>query len=334
MQLQTDVKLRGEASFEIIKPDGTTKQYLNKERTLKSGAIIKNTLLDGFFTKIIPQAGVQSKCVIKIGTSSAATDTAQTTLTAPYTPLAGELPSNNNPTINSTININEVLFTAEYEFLYGGDQLNGNFSEIGLDCFVAHYGNLVSLNNKDIDTRLLIKDDQGNPTTITVLPGEQLKVNYTLSVAIPTDPVVQSMTYDKDGTPTNISIETIRTGEGDFFSTLARFFASSSQTAAKEFYLTDQDVGGTDIHPTITQSAPQKISGLYDVVFSSTSNSRTLSVTVPPSKGNYNDGILGFKPYAGYSSYGLLYKWRFTPAIPKTDQQRLTFDIVTTFTRA
>jgi len=93
---------------------------------------------------------------------------------------------------NESSNYDRGWFEMTVRHQFGQGQATGNLSEIGIQ-HTSMSGPLWS--------RALILDGQGNPTTITVLPGDFLTCYYTLRIMIPKVDAVFNIDvdYDEDG---------------------------------------------------------------------------------------------------------------------------------------
>lgn len=333
--LKNNVGVRGKAQIHVIKADGTKKPYLNEECTIKNGATIDNDILDSFFSEILGVSSPSHRSTLRVGTGAGATNLTQTELTTPYTPLTGHWPYE-DPNNSNYIDGAYTIFKAEYEFLFDIGQLVGNFSELGLYYNAAatstspnsdYYVNYSS--RKDVHTRLLITDGMGDPTTITVLADEQLKVTYTLEGRITTADEAQVTSYLDEGVSTPITITKIRTGSGIFGSLFCHHFSYSDQSPPSQFRASDSSVGATGANPAV-------LSEQASIIDADTTTKRVKEITFNSDVANWAGGIQGFffgSSLSSHSFYHTLYKWDLSAPIAKNNTQKLSFNIETTYSR-
>lgn len=338
MNYKQNVGMRGYAKIQVVNTKGEDKEYLDEGCKIKNGQVIGNDLLDIFFLKILERDRFDSNSCVKVGTGSSPTDLTSSTLETPYVLGSGHWPASSNTDYSGTRKENGKVIlpiTWTYEFDIG--QIVGNISELGITVneSVLNNPNSGSINyrtNNTVHTRLLIKDTQGNPTTISVLADEQLRVTYTLEASIDEAPYVQSMNYNNDGTQTPITITRYRTGYGNF----ASLVSIAYNTSRDNLYLTDTDVGGNESNPVFPDYSE-------DVQNTITHDNTVSGTAVRKCKflwgGNQAVFPTGIKSivcssrYDYYDPTRALFKWVFDNPIIKNTEQKIEITFITTVTR-
>lgn len=194
----------------------------------------------------------------------------------------------------------------------------GNISEIG--------GNLRNeTSGGALDTRALVVDGAGDPTTITLTSEDQLVVSYTLRYRIPT--TQHSSTVDFDDVTTQCTLETLGVynnshwGISELFRLGGAFaLATSVRISAAAGLRNDVEFEGN-----IGSSAQ------CDHSVSSTGSARRVSVTAAASQLNGVGDIkyLGLNTIGGFSRQGIM----FDPPLNKTNTKPLTLHFDYTLTR-
>ncbi len=194
-------------------------------------------------------------------------------------------------------------------FRFNAGDAAGNLSEVGLG------------SSSILFTRALIKDANGVPTTLTILPDEILDISYTVRIYAPVQDVVGSITLGGNlgGTYSYVMRASAVTTHG--YGNTYNWAAMRSANYAGSAIVYTGPIG------TITQSP----SGSSDAVtvpnLGYINNSYKGRVVVSPSttQGNLAGGIKSIKYTLGWGSYQI----EFTPAIPKTnlDVLNLTFEV-------
>lgn len=144
----------------------------------KTGEVVKDT---GFFKNLITNQGLDNLCgnnqalrYMSVGTGTTApaiTDTQLVNLRA-----VADLSATGNTAISSLDTTNNYLIaTLTASFLNGS--ASGNISEVGVGAYS---------NGTLLTSRALVRDANGDPTTITVLSDEDLVVIYKFKVKQPT----------------------------------------------------------------------------------------------------------------------------------------------------
>ena len=207
-----------------------------------------------------------------------------------------------------------------FRFRFAVGVASGNVSEIG----IVHGGVLWS--------RTLVKDPQGNSTTITVLSDEVLDVYYELRIFPPENDVVGNFSIS-DGTNTTNHVATIRAA------------SASSQYWAQGFFngLTDpsstgaQSSNGTDlglVTGSFGSNTATQITSITNFDFSwfayvNNSMKRRVRITLGLDAHNYAAGIGGMDITLAFGKY----QAKFAPSILKTNQMVLRLDFELSWAR-
>lgn len=299
--------LEGIIKLEVIREDGTLKEAegLNVP--------FYNLITDSGLDYIISMANsayynynlntVSRYC--RVGTSSTTPTVSDTTLGAQ---TGSASPAG---TVTNSVQYTTTPYYSDHQQVYtfAVGAVSGNLTEIGF-FFDSTGGTMWS--------RALIKDSGGNPTTLTLLPTEQLKVTYTVRRYIPASQTGSfilntngtNSTINYTITPANIS----KNGKG--YCNLwvdPSIFLYETQTLGPITWVPS----GTGVK--VTGSASPYTSNSFEI------NS---SYTVPTASGNFATGIgsMLLGNYSGSSS-DTSYQCSFSPKIMKTSSQTLGISI-------
>ena len=302
-------ELEGIIKLEVIKEDGTLKEAEGLNVPFYN--LITDSGLDALgagYDLTGGGGGVFRYC--RVGTSST-TPTASDTALAAQTGSARDSGGTSN-SVQYTVEPYYSNHQAVYTFAVGA--VSGNLTEIGF--FSAESGGTMW-------SRALIKDSGGNPTTLTLLATEQLKVTYTVRRYIPTS-LTGSFTLNTNGTnstinytitPANMSNSSVGWINGKVICN-AREYVYAYETSTLE-PITSYPSGASDSLTSTTVS-------------SYTQGSFVSDLTVNASATNYNfatgiGSILFFTSQPGASYTG--YQCSFSPKIMKTSSQTLAIGI-------
>jgi hypothetical protein len=197
--------------------------------------------------------------------------------------------------------------TLNYEFAAG--VAAGNLSEVGVGWAVT--GSLFS--------RALIVDGSGNPTTITILADEILRVSYQLRYYVPTADLTGTITLngvsiDWVSRAAEVVQATSWTGAG--YQSAGFRLESTSYQSANDGDISASVTGG----PGGTSSSR---TGVTDAAYSAGSYARSGTLTWDIGAANFAGGIKSL-----YARHGIgTYQIGFTPPIMKTSSQTLTLTL-------
>ena len=189
----------------------------------------------------------------------------------------------------------------------------GNLAEVG-----------VGSSATNLFSRALIKDGSGNPTTITVLSDEFLRVEYEFRAEIPeTD---TTGTFDIDGTTYTW---TGRAGEIDrdwvIAGSTARRWAISPSTFDNRAY--EGDIGSLTASPSGSSQAAGSVNVL---TYNSGDHKSSAEITYGPTDANFTNGIGAIALFPEGVTF---YQIGFSPKIPKTDVDEFTITVSQSWTR-
>jgi hypothetical protein len=187
MNIQTGGKVSGVYGIKVLRNAGTDKEHL------EDFGESPNMLLDGFFERFASGNLSTVSWYMFVGTGTTPVDATQTQLTS-------QVGSYDSLTIFENDNVkvgNDYIASSTGDAEWAIGAIVGNISEVG----VRLGGRIGST----LDSRALIVDSQGNPTTITVTAEDKLVVSYTLKYIIPTQP--QNSVVDFLGTSTTCTLQ-------------------------------------------------------------------------------------------------------------------------------
>lgn len=253
----------------------------------------------------------------QIGTSGVITrvqvGSGQTTPNVNDTQLAAfiaETSTTNGSTISNPSSSAPFYSFTRRTFRFGLGAAQGNLSEVGIRGTSA---NLFS--------RSLIKDANGNPTTITVLSNEFLDVTYELRIYAPTVDVTSQFTIGSD--VYDCIVRAAHCGNATFWSTSLHTWGanaiSDSGSGAQGCMVYNGNIGSITQGPSGTSASCTNTQKTYSA------NSRYIEVDadLALTSGNLAGGISSFL----FSSNIGCYQAQFTPAIPKDNTRSLKLTV-------
>lgn len=218
--------------------------------------------------------------------------------------------------------------TITFKYVFNPGVITSTVTEIGTK------DNNAALNNNTLFSHSLIKDTNGNPTTLTVLPDEYLNVYYSLTFKFPDKGTWVSLTKDIGGVPTTIRMKMInilRTGlTATSFTEMCGFSyinfrayntGAAIMTADEETYVNPQSAAvwtleSYDSRHGITCS--RTISSENGVF------TRRARIKFTPQSGGR---IFGTMSLMSNNSSSPMYVIEATPPISKTDEQEFNLDL-------
>lgn len=282
----------------------------------------------GWFDNLITDAGLNyigdntswlSECRVGSGTSAPAnSDTALASLVAVTTNTISSVDAaqSTSPYYGSLTNT--------YRFAEGAAA--GNISEVGIGPPTSSTGPLFS--------RALVTDGSGNATTVTVLSDELLDVTYELRTIPPTSDVVTTVVDSGPaGTSHTVTVRAANvTSKNDWAIQTSSGGVMDFAGGFNVYAVYDGALGAVTAEP----------SGNFDFLggetpvtdaYSNNSLERTAKLSLPPDEGNLAAGIAAIRIRTDKAQGG---KWQigFDPAIPKTNEDSLKFDLVLSWDRA
>lgn len=277
-------------------------QVKHADGTITETGWFKNLILDNFFNRFAANSPMIAPSILcRVGTGVTPPANTDTALVSPLATIARTGGSN----VGGTIDVpnNRVVAKNINQFIAPIGAVVGNVSEIGFD-FVSGSG---------LCSRSLTKDSFGTPTPITVTATDQLIVNYTLELYIPTVDYTTSVIIN--GTTHSV------TGRiaGEYTKGVNEILLAS--TAASTWFLSygsTSTFGGHGINPTAGSGAGSATSTL----FTNISGGKEVMFSASINELNASGGIKVLTIPFGQAS-GRGYKYEFTPVIPKDESFNL-----------
>jgi hypothetical protein len=303
---------KGIVRCQVLRADGTVK--------LDTGEF-PNLLLDGFFDRwgknnniTVGANGI--KCTTGTGVTLPVPN--QTSLEAVKSALRSSTALISSSELTYNASENNAKAHAQWRFAHNIGEVVGNIAELGFSISGAAAQNA-------LDSRVLIKDAGGNPTTITVLSDEQLVVDYRLEfvMSIPSDGV--NSTVEISGITYNVNSRI--TGNNSYRTLSELYRGIFNLTGSSWFGYSSNNV------PHANGASPSFSATELSAVSSSKPNLFTLnqSGTIGSSDANYPGGIGSVNLSLAFGNHFSLF---FTPKIPKTNLQTLTLTFAWSLTRA
>lgn len=293
-------ELEGIIKLEIIKEDGTLKEAegLNKP--------FYNLITDAGLDSVSGLAINEAAKYCRVGTSSTTPNVSDTAL---GTQTGSASPGWTQNSIQYTTQPYYSEHTTFYDFAVGA--VSGNLTEIGF--FSSEYGGTMW-------SRALIKDSEGNPTTLTLLATDQLKVTYKVRRYIPAS-LTGSFTLNTNGTNSTINY-TITPANISY--TEGPWYAGYCSNGGINMYVGEANTLGAitsvpagNISSSISVAQSTYTQGSFQAIF---------STIIPTASANFATGIGSMIFFTADSSY-CGYQCSFSPKIMKTSSQTLAIGI-------
>ena len=298
-------ELEGIIKLEVIKEDGTLKEAegLNVP--------FMNLITDAGLNYVSGGSTILSASnYCRVGTSSTTPTVSDTTLEAQTGSASPQ------GTITNSIQYTKTPYYSDHQRVYtfAVGAVSGNLTEIGF--FSSSTGGTMW-------SRALIKDSGGNPTVLTVLPTEQLKVTYTVRRYIPVS-LTGSFTLNTNGTNSTINY-TIT--PANMIDTDAPWSLGHASTNTMYLFAYETDIlGAITSRPSGTASSSASGAG---ATYVSGSFQRDFTLTIPLASANFATGIGSMIFWIGsiISTSSSGYQCSFSPKIMKTASQTLSIGI-------
>lgn len=304
------IGFKGEYSATVLKADGTVKEFLNEEKTLRSGDIINNMLLDGFFSMLHSRFSLDGNgAQIRIGTGTAPVLANQTALSNQINVYS--VNTGNNP--NVVASNGKLIGTKTYTFTFSLGAISANISELGIDFLRTDTG--------IIHSRALVVDSGGKPTTITVTSSEQLILTYSLRMEMPDEDVITETSMVLNGVATPVTV----TSRWSALRPFEQYLQSLSGTYATAY-------SGALNSRGVAPSGVDAIGGTFSYQLNQNNGKNTI-VSFAANELNLQGGagIASFIP--GNNHNVVITKFGFNPPIPKNADRTLSITIRQTFGR-
>ena len=213
----------------------------------------------------------------------------------------------------------EREYKIEHQFNVGA--VIGNISELGLSLSISQATNL--------DTRALLKDAIGDPTTISVGASDQLVVTYFIKKQINMLPTITSSLLN--GVTIDYTIRPCISANGKAGSRAA--FPSSIYLESSGMYMTVNDTNRVSIDPvtylptTLTSSGERTEVGGYSITLTATGSEIIHTFTMPINLGNFQWSCATFATSNSLISTYVLFQIEFNGPnyITKLDTEIVTF---------
>lgn len=298
IELNIDSQVSGLYKLEVVKKDGS----------ISSTGWFKNLITDVGMDRRATNTDYIAYC--QVGSGSATPSYSDTQLSSR---IAG---SNTQYSSSSGVASSSPYYAYVIKtFSFAAGVATGNISEVGVGW--ATTGSLFS--------RALVVDGSGNPTSITVLSDEELRVTYQFRLYVPLNDVSGSVVLG--GTTYNY---TARASQATTSGTTAWSSVQAAETDSRTSYVAvyNGSIGGitsvpsgTSIVGATSQVADAYINGSFSVAQTTTWGS-TL--------GNVSGGISAIKMVLGCGCY----QFGFSPSIPKDNTKVLSLKITHSWGRA
>lgn len=158
----------------------------------------KNLILDGFFTRWAAGGVItQSNWRFYVGSGATAPVNANTQLVSQIGPASNAAPVTQNANV---LDGSDYIASCTAIAQWAIGAIVGNLSEIGLNMSASTTGTA-------LDSRALIVDSVGSPTSISITADDQLVASYTLKYRIPIEQHVSVVSFD--GVSTTCTLEAL-----------------------------------------------------------------------------------------------------------------------------
>jgi len=269
-------------------------------------------LLADWFSNLITDYGLDAIATIESGIAnncfvgSGNTPPAVTDIN-----LAGGIASTQNKiSETSGKNLTEGYSWQRRVWEFAAGTATGNLSEVG-----------VGRTSNTLFSRALIKDAQGNPTSIAVLPQEVLQVTWELRLYWPQPPVTGTVNIPGSGTH-DFTLQAVNQDAAQQWRIEASYLCDLSHLY-NYVQLYSGGVSQGNAPATITHAPYAK--GLFQ---------KPAEILLPVGQGNYSAGIDAVVFFAGSAAAANPYRLEFDPPILKTANDVLRLHITLSWGRS
>lgn len=259
----------------------------------------------------------------QVGTGTATPTNADTTL---QTYLSG---TGSRSDISGTNSGSPDYYSEQYvRYNFATGAATGNLSEVGVGPSTSSGSNLFS--------RELIRDANGNPTTITIASNEALLVHYKLRHYPPLIDVVTTVNGTIDGTPSTRTITRRASDVGSYLNWTSGYGYNNAS-----IFGGDSDSGGALVFTGTIGSVTGGPSGSAyastsqsPATYSSGSYSRTITATWNTGAANANIKAVRFNNAYNETGYRAgIFQAEFDTTLNKTNLQELTLEFLISWGR-
>ena len=298
------IKVKGQYTIEVIQEDGSLKQGAGLNTPFD------NLLTNTFYASITENTYNANANNIRVGTGSTPPVDSNTALQAQIASADISVSTTYIPALLQGKQSGTATFAT------GG--VIGNISEVGL---FDYDGRMYS--------RALIKDANGDPTTITLTATDQLRVTYTIVTYLLNTTLSGKVTVTRDGVNESYPWVFYPAGMSESYGPVP-IFNFSSNTWGSVFTIgytsADPAINKHLLYPTLSVSQD---AGIQTQSYNGTT--KTKSITVRWGVGtNFPNGVNIYRPFNGDDgSFGYFY---FPTPIPKSATQSISLTFTYSFT--
>jgi hypothetical protein len=310
---------------------------LDNKGNVKQKNESKNLIVDAWLNEFCSQTGVSSNVNLnpnspssswglftqfKVGTGSNNPLLTDTDLQAPVATVTTSAADTVSVNYLYDADSDSFVYTMSRTMPFALGAVVANISEVGVWSLTTSFGT-----NPRLFSRALIKDGFGNPTTITVTAEDQLVITYTLTFVMPRT-LVGSFILNEN--TYNFEIKKSQAGFSVPFNEVLGVRLASSFNAA--FLIRATDVAFPLPTVSLNTVGFDQIGAQinFPSVVNTNQSARRTRFRIPLSTGNYAGGIACMAWQQGNGHYWLM---KFSPFIPKTNQQLFELEFATEFVR-
>ena len=304
MQIKCKSMVKGRYNIQVVRPNGSVKIELEFD----------NLVTDFGLNLMGATVDYLRGCHVGSGSSPPSiNDTALEVLVATANGLSG----GTYDTYGSAQASPPYYIRRVVTFEFGEGAAEGNLSEVGVG--------LVSTSGGYLFSRALILDGAGDPTTITVLSDEILRVTYELRLYPPDADV--SGSADISGASYNFTSRAANVTNFDSNQGWAMLTAGTTGARhhSQSYFRAYED--GTslgDVYSQPSGSSDNAQHGTETIEYVDQSLEVSISKMFPVDEANFEGGIGAFLVNIGWGTYQIA----VTPSIPKTSFDELTVEFI------
>lgn len=264
-----------------------------------------DNLITDLGLNMLGTGGIGSTCFVGSGSTAPAVSN---------TSLVSQVASSGSPTATSGGANGQSPYYAWYRqtWRFQPGAATGNLSEVG-----------VGTASNSLFSRSLIKDGNGNPTTITILSNEFLDVLYELRLYAPTADVTGTVNISGTNYAYTLRAAGVTNWSGQAAQIGLRIDTNyGASLGSGDIGTVTQDIGGT-----IASSIP-----CTNNAYSNNSYKSTGSINCGLNDANFQTGVKSVS-YGGSPNSFIRFQASFTPPIPKTSDKTLSLNVEVSWAR-